>query len=175
MARKIQIIDINKFNKAQKEAWDEVEDFLHTYAKTFCKHAAEEITKTAESTIEAFYNDYDPKWYHRTGYIKDSYHYYYHDNGRRVYGGVRIDAKDMKTYKKRVADGWIDRDPWLVMESVWEGGWHGIYGYHTEERMTPTPLEIVQEKMNDQKFISELDKLATQAAKSKSYKHIPLK
>ena len=40
MARKIQIIDINKFNKIQKETWDEVEDFLHTYAKTFCKHAA---------------------------------------------------------------------------------------------------------------------------------------
>ncbi len=161
--------------KLEQKLKKEIKDYLETYAYTYTKEAAIELTKVAKSAIEAFYNDYEPNWYHRTGQLKrNSYEFYHHNNGRRYYGGVRISAKDMVAYKKRIEDGWIDRDPWLVVASAWEGGWHGIYGLNTAGRMSPTPLEIVQEKMTDKSFLSELDRKATQAANSMTYKYLPV-
>lgn len=158
--------------KLRTELKKEIKDYLKTYAYTYTKEAAIELTKVAKSAIEAFYNDYEPNWYHRTYDLKDnSYILYHHNNGRRYYGGVRISAEKMSPYM----NGWNSEPtpPEIIVNSAWVHGWHG----HTNrgvKPMSPTPLEIVQEKMTDKKFLSELDRKATQAANSMTYKYLPV-
>ena len=175
--RKVGIIMAKKinYNAKEKGVREEVKEYLRTYAYEFCGWAAQELTKTAEYAIEEFYKDYTPTFYDRTENIRNSIRLYFHDNGRRVYGGVRISDKEMEPYYQYPKKELFERDPFLVLESVWEGGWHGIYGMHTEGRMDPAPIEIVREKMNDQSFISKLDKAAKKMANSKTYEYLPLK
>lgn len=167
-----------KYSQEELEIRNEIRDYLRTYARTFCQEAAKELTKTAKYAIKAFYDDYEPNWYKRDeNLLKNSYKHYYHDNGRRVAGGVKISDEDMNPYYKRIKKGVKEiRDPFLVVESAWDGGWHGIYGMYTaEHRMSPTPLEIVKDKMEDEIFLSDAHEKATKKANSKSYKHISLK
>lgn len=156
--------------KFEKKLWDECSTFLETFATTFCKNAADELTKTAEYAISEFYNDYEPSWYDRTYELKNnSYKRYYKNNGRRAWGGVYIGDKYMTPYYKNNNNEQIIRDPFLVTSTAWESGLHGIYGWHTEEgNKGIVPIEIVDAKMRDKKFLKELDNKAYQAAKSES-------
>ena len=160
------------YTREEKAIRNEIKDYLRTYALTFCSIAADELTRTAESAIAEFYNDYEPKFYERTFDLRDnSYRRYFHDNGRRVYGGVRISADKMQPY----GNIWTGRvvEPEIIVNGAWEHGWHGnpVFGV---KPMSPTPLEIVRERMYDDKFISNLNDVATKAANSKSYKHLPV-
>lgn len=153
-----------------KKLMNECRTYLETFAITFCKNAADELTKTAEYAISEFYKDYEPSWYVRTYELENkSYKRYYKNNGRRAWGGVYIGDKYMKSYNKNINEP-ITRDPYLVTSTAWESGLHGIYGWHTEEgNKGVIPMEIIDEKMKDKKFLKELDNKAEQAAKSKSY------
>ena len=172
MARKQQDFFTVDEKKLEKELKKEIKDYLKTYAYTYTKEASEELTKTAQYAIEAFYADYEPNWYHRTDDLRDnSYKSYHHNNGRRYYGGVRISADKMSPYM----NGWNSEptSPEIIVYSAWEHGWHG-HSNREIKPMSPTPLEIVQEKMVDKKFLSELDRKATQAANSMTYKYLPV-
>ena len=72
----------------------DLEKYLYTFADAYCREARYEITKMAKNAIEQFYKDYGPNngepwFYKRTDDLKDnSYKPYYHNNGKRIYGGV---------------------------------------------------------------------------------------
>lgn len=161
------------FTKEELEARKEIKEYLRTFAITYAKEAAKELTKTAKYAISSFYEDYTPMVYDRTyDLLNNSYRAYYHDNGRRIYGGVRIDAEKMSPYMDSFRGGITE--PEIVVNTAWGSGWHG----HTNrgiKPMTPTPLEIVQQKIIDESFLSDLNRKATQEANSKSYKHLKLK
>lgn len=158
------------YNDEEKEIRKEIKDYLRTFAITYAKEAAKGLTETAAYAIAEFYKDYTPRYYDRTeDLLNNSYRYYYKDNGRRVYGGVRIDAEKMSPYMNNWNGG--STAPEIIAESAWVHGWHGHSNVGISP-MKPTPLEIVMEKMIDEKFLSDLNKKATQAANSKSYKHL---
>ena len=160
------------YTKEIQEFRDDIREYLKTYARTFCGVAADELTRVAKSAMADFYNDYSPKVYQRTFDLRDnSYKRYFRDNGRRVYGGVRISAENMQPY----GNIWTGRlvDPEIIVNSAWEHGWHGR-GDIGIPPMSPTPLEIVRERMFDDKFISDLNDVATKAANSNTYKHLPV-
>lgn len=169
--------DLDDFkNNFEKDLKNDIDSYLWTYAKTYCDKAAEELTETAKYAIEQFYEDYneDEKYYKRTNNLKNnSYKLYFHNNGTKLYGGVKISADDMDTYYKREHGEKVERDPFLVLESAWEGGWHGIYGMHYEEGKTGViPMKIVDDKMKDKKFLDDLHKTAIKAAKQEKYELI---
>lgn len=171
MAKQKSIAQINQEMRA------EIKDYLHTYAKVYGRKASEELTNAAKTAMAAFYADYDPTWYERTyDLMNNSYRPYYHDNGRKVYGGVNISADNMQVYyKNNPKDKWSsgpERDPWLVLESAWEGGAHGIEGLHVAARMAVTPLDMVKAAMNDSAVLGRIDNAARKAANSKSYQYI---
>ena len=161
------------YTEEKKKIRKEVKEYLKTFAITYAKEAAEGLTKTAKYAIESFYIDYSPSYYDRTyDLLNESYRRYYHNNGRRVYGGVIIDAEKMSPYM----NGWNGgtTEPEIIVNAAWEHGWHGHINRGIKP-MSPTPLEIVQQKMIDESFLSDLNDKATKAANSKSYKHLPLK
>lgn len=170
---------VKSVNEIRRELREDIKDYLRTYAQAYGHVASNEITNAAKYAIEAFYENYTPTWYKRTENLKEnSYKLYYQDNGRRVYGGVRISADDMNPYYQYGNKGDI-RDPWLVLETAWVGGYHGIYGdgfFHVSwERMLPTPLSIVMEAMQSKEVLNKCNEAGVMAANSKIYKHLPLK
>ena len=76
----------------------DIKKFVEIYCKTGAKIAGEEFEKRAKKAIQAFYNDYSPTWYKRTGNMMHSFKKYYHNNSDIIYGGVRISDEEMKSY-----------------------------------------------------------------------------
>lgn len=155
---------------------EELKDYFKTYAVTYCKEAQKELTKTAHSAMRKFYEEYTPDYYKRTFNLYDPKKNdlkngaiipYFKDNGDRVYGGVRISSENMDWYNSKGKG----TDPFEVMDFAVHG-WHGhpfrdIY-------KTPTILEIMDEKFNDEKFLKSLEKKSAAAVKKRknTYKYI---
>ena len=148
----------------EKDLERDLEKWIRTYAEAYCKKAAIELTETAKYAIQKFYNDYTPKYYDRTFDLRDnSYSLYYHNNGRKIYGGVRISADKMQDYK----DGTSAVD---VVGWTWFEGRHGFRGRDVDYPIyTYPPINIVKEKRDDASFLRELTNHATKEAKKQSY------
>ena len=106
----------------------------------------------------------NPKYYDRTfDLLNNSYSLYYHNNGRKIYGGVRISADNMQDYK----DGTSAVD---VVGWTWFEGRHGFRGHDVDYPIyTYPPINIVKEKRDDASFLRELTNHATKEAKKQSY------
>lgn len=147
-----------------KELFDEITRYVKIYAYTYCKEAEKELTKTAEYAIDKFYNEYTPKYYDRTyDFRNNSVVPYFHDNGRKFYGGVKISGENMRPYQEGTKS---ETDPFEVVEFATHG-WHG----HPIRNIyySPTISEIIEEKVNDQKFHNDLNKKAKKVANAQSY------
>lgn len=148
----------------QKLLENDIKRWMKTYAEAYCKQAAIELTETAKHAIQKFYDDYNPRYYDRTDDLKDnSYSLYYHNNGKRIYGGVKISAANMSDYK----NGTTADD---VVGWTWFEGKHGFYDHDMDYPIfTYPPINIVKEKRNDPAFLKKLDNLATKEAQKQSY------
>ena len=148
-------------NDVERKLMSEIDDLYRKCQAAYCRKAADELTKVAKYAIEAFYDDYDPTWYKRTYNLRDnSYERFYKNNGRQCWGGVIIGTDNMDAYYRdsRHPEEGLERDPYLVASTAWESGLHGIYGWHTEEgRNRIRPLDLIDQKMKDKKFLKELD------------------
>lgn len=155
----------------ERDLKNECRKYLTTFAIEYCSKAADELTNTAKYAIEEFYRDYNPNWYDRTNNLKDnSYKRYYKNHGKRVIGGVYIGSDYMDNYYKKTKNGLIERDPFLVASTAWESGLHGIYGWHTEDgKNGVVPIDIVNKKMKDKKFLENLEESAYKKAMSQNY------
>lgn len=154
----------------------ECREYLTTFAIEYCSKAADELTKIAKYAIEEFYNDYDTLRYNRTeNLLNNSYKRYYRNHVKRIVGGVYIGSDYMNTYYKKTKDGLIERDPFLVASTAWESGLHGIYGWHTENGINSIiPIDIINKKMKDKKFLDNLEKFAKKKAMSQKYEILDL-
>lgn len=161
-----------------KDLLKDVTDMMKIAATTYCKKAADELTKTAEYAISEFYNDYTPQSYKRTYNLKNnSYKRYYKNNGHMVYGGVYIGSEYMDTYYTWTEEGKEAIDPYIVAATSWESGLHGIYSEDQSWRTVEgvrgiVPIEIVNAKMTDKKFLKELENEAEKASRLKKYKYL---
>lgn len=150
----------------EKAFQDDIDKWMRTYAETYCKQASREITRMAENAIERFYQEYSPKYYrNRTeDLLNNSYSPYYHDNGRRIYGGVRISSANMQPYKG------AGISQFEIATSAWRKGIHGF-----EERdknnliLTRSPIAMVQREMKNKHFLNGLMRNASNTAKKQSY------
>ena len=137
----------------EKDFQDDIDKWMRTYAEAYCKQATKEITRMAENAIERFYQDYAPNngkpwYYNRTeDLLNNSYSPYYHDNGRRIYGGVRISSANMQPYLG------AGISQFEIATSAWRKGIHGF-----EERdknnliLTRSPIAMVQREMKNKHF-----------------------
>lgn len=147
----------------QKDLEDDIQKYLYTFADAYCRDARVEITKMAKYAIEQFYQDYTPNYYDRTDDLKNnSYTPYYHNNGKAIYGGVRINSEKMKPYQPGTKS---ETDPFEVASFAWHG-WHGdpIRGIYT----TP-PLNMVKEMMKESNFLNKIQTNAERVATSQEY------
>lgn len=127
----------------------DVEKYITTYATAFGQKAAELCTQKAQEAIQYFYNDYDPKRYRRTyNLLNNSYQRYYKNNGRIVYGGVRISSDDMFTYPYH---SWVTSA--MVAGFSWMKGYHGHQAVHIT---SPTPYEKLEQEIKDPAFIQDI-------------------
>ena len=70
----------------QAEIDADIKKFVEIYCKTGAKIAGEEFEKRAKKAIQAFYNDYSPTWYDRTGnMMNNSFRKYYHNNSDKLF------------------------------------------------------------------------------------------
>lgn len=145
-----------------KQLQQDVDKYLKTFAKTYCKAAADNITDFAKSAIEQFYTDYSPHYYVRThNLMNNSYERYFHDNGRIMYGGVRISSNNMH-----------DNYNGTPEQVAWSG-WHGYHGLPLSDSIqTTAPLSIVEDMMNNQSFLQTIESQAQKAADSERYRYI---
>lgn len=149
----------------------DLEKYLYTFADAYCREARYEITKMAKNAIEQFYKDYGPNngepwFYKRTDDLKDnSYKPYYHNNGKRIYGGVRITSEDMSPYNRGTKS---ETDPFEVAKFAYDG-WHGhpAINIHT----TP-PLEMIRENMKNEQFLHRINKNAERVALEQDYEYL---
>ena len=149
----------------EKDFQKDIDKWMRTYAETYCKQASREITEMAKDAIQKFYDHYTPKYYDRTeDLLKKSYSPYYHDNGRKIYGGVRISSANMKPYKG------AGISQYEIATSAWRKGLHGF-----EERDKNNtihsfpPIAMVQISMGNKSFLDGLNKKASDAAKKQNY------
>ena len=153
----------------QKALIKDLKKYMYTFADEYCHEAATEITKIAKYAIEQFYNDYSPDYYDRTYDLREnSYSRYYHNNGRAIYGGVRINSEKMQPYNR--GSKW-ETNPFEVASFAWHG-WHGnpIRNIYT----TP-PLDIVKEGASKQEFLNKLREKAENVAKNQEYSILKFK
>lgn len=148
----------------ENEIEKDLKKWVKTYAEAYCRKAAIELTKTAKYAIQKFYDDYKPRYYDRTFDLKyNSYALYYHNNGKKIYGGVRISADKMQDYK----NGTSAND---VVGWTWFEGRHGFLGHDIDYPIyTYPPINIVREKCDNPIFLKELTNYATKEAKKQSY------
>lgn len=146
----------------------EIELWCETYAQEYCKRGADYITYMAKLSIENFYNSYEPKYYIRTDDLRhNSYRYYYKNNGKDFYGGVRISSFDMQGYKNGC-------HPFPIAYRAWQEGYHGSYLGGIPIKTKP-PIDILRERMSDQKFLTKLGNYAERKANSLNYKMLDIK
>lgn len=143
----------------------EIDVYLRTYAIAYCKKASQELCKMAKYAIQRFYNDYTPDYYDRTfDLLRNSYSPYYHDNGKAIYGGVRIHSENMKPYKG------AGLSEFQIASRTWLQGHHGFRGTDPYEAIhTYPPVALVQMEMGNKKFLNDLNKYAEKEALKKEY------
>lgn len=136
--------------------------YLKTYATTVAKAARDEGMKQARLAIEQFYSSYSPDYYDRTlDLLNNSYQPYYHDNGRTVYGGVRITGDAMQPYKSGLFGE-------VVADFTWTKGYHGYLNHDPNQAIyTFPPLSMLEMSMGmlKNKFYEE----GRTAAKEQKY------
>lgn len=146
---------------------EDIRKYLRTFAESYCKDAEREITKMAKCAIEEFYSSYSPRYYDRTFDLRDnSYEPYYKDNGKVIYGGVRISSDNMRDYKNANA--------FEVAELGWSG-WHGDssgYGGKFEPIHTRAPISMVKQWMSNKNFLYSIKKKAGENARKQSYNYL---
>lgn len=132
---------------------------IRLYTKNVMKDIAvnirDDITNTTADALDQFYNDYTPKIYKRHWDIHNFINrgdrlkvnsfkkYYVHASTGTYKVGVLLspyaDAKQYKSPMKDVYSGSV--------EQVFYSVYHGFHGLPTTiHRMTPTPLEIIENK-----------------------------
>lgn len=162
----------------QKALYEDLEKYLHAFGEAYCREAQIEITKMAKYAIEQFYEDYEPDYYVRTNnLLKRSYEPYYHNNGKRIYGGVKITSKNM-------FENYDGVDAAYVADAGWHG-WHGMKGsdYMNNWGLIPNirpiyttaPLDIVRKMMSEKSFLDKIRNKAEDMAKLKRYSVLKFK
>lgn len=143
----------------------DINKYLKTFAETYCKQAQQEITEMARDAIQKFYDSYDPNYYNRTDdLLHNSYSPYYHNNGRNVYGGVRIHSNNMQPYK---GAGISEFD---IASSAWREGLHGFEERDPYMRIhTFPPIAMVQIEMGNKSFLNRLQENASNVAEKQQY------
>ena len=149
----------------EKAMQKDIEKWMKTYAETYCKQAAKEITNMAKDAIQKFYDDYTPRYYNRTFNLKiGSYSPYYHNNGRNIYGGVRISSANMDEYKGAGISAYE------IATSAWRHGLHGFEERDKNNRIhTFPPIAMIQMGMGDKKFLDRLQENANNVARKQNY------
>lgn len=157
----------------ERELQKDINKYLKTFAETYCKQASKEITKMAENAINKFYDDYCPIYYDRTfDLLHNSYSPYYHNNGRNVYGGVRISSERMQDYKNSWSDfsNWKTTSAYDVASWTWKAGYHGYEDGDSRRPIhTFPPIAMVQMEMGNKSFLNRLQKNASSVAEKQQY------
>lgn len=149
----------------KKKLYKETSKYVHTFARAFINEASRLLVKEAEYEIARFYNEYTPKVYDRTYDLRDnSYKPYRKNNGRIMYGGVRITSRDMSIYQPFSADG--GTDPFEVASFAYDG-WHGhpsrgIYS-------SPAMLDHLRKVKDSVLFRQQIYNTALKEAQSLNY------
>lgn len=143
----------------------DLEKWVKSYSEGYCKQAASLITLMARDAIDLFYAQYVPIYYNRTDdLLHNSYSPYYHNNGKAIYGGVKISATDMQPYN----NAGITKDE-ITMFS-WKHGLHGFTEHNPMNKIyTYPPIEMVRIAMGDTKFLNRLSNFAKKTAKKEKY------
>lgn len=154
-----------------KELQKDISKYLKTYAEAYCKQAAKEITEMASEAIQKFYDDYTPNYYNRTDdLLNNSYSPYYHNNGKAIYGGVRISSANMQPYKG------AGISQYEIASSAWRQGLHGFEQRDKDNRIhTFPPIVMVQIGMGNKKFLDRLNDVGSEAAKKQTYSSFSFK
>jgi len=151
----------------------DINKYLKTFAETYCKQAAKEITNIAEDAINKFYDDYSPIYYDRTfDLLHNSYSPYYHNNGKAIYGGVRISSHKMQDYINSYGMGgqWSTTSAFDVVSWTWKAGYHGYEGGESSRPIhTFPPIAMVQMEMGNKSFLDKLQKNASSIAEKQQY------
>lgn len=159
-----------------EEAMAGIKQDLKEYARNFCsagaRIAAQEFEKAAQQAIYAFYMDYSPKVYDRTGDIKNSFKKYLHNNGRYYSGGVEITSEGMSAYKSDPSSNY----PYGTgnPSSIATGVWHGYRGpYANISGTNYEPLEFLKDLTIENSIgIDSICAKAREEAKKGNYKFI---
>lgn len=128
-------------------------DLIKYFHKTLSHTAgiiADELTETAAFSIDAFYKDYSPRYYHRHYYNFENRsfrRYYSNPHGKNYSGGVEFTPDMMDDiYKDPVGE---------VFDMVY-AGFHGVSsGYENPNTFTvtpvmkPSPMEIILRKRDE--------------------------
>ena len=149
----------------------DLQKWMRIYAEAYCKQAAREITEMASEAIDKFYRDYAPKdgkkplYYNRTeDLLKNSYSPYYHDNGRAIYGGVRISSANMQPYKG------AGISQYEIASTAWLEGLHGFRNHNPSDGiLTFPPIDMVLSGMQNRSFLNRLNKTGSETAKKQTY------
>lgn len=143
----------------------DIEKCMKTYAEAYCRQASKLITEMAKNAIKLFYDSYDPKYYIRTDdLLKNSYSPYYHNNGRTIYGGVRINSDKMQPYK---GAGITEHQ---IAYNAWQHGEHGFENKDPGQKIhTYPPIDMIRHEMGEKKFLDDLNKHALAVAKKEKY------
>lgn len=158
----------------QAEIDADIKKFVEIYCKTGAKIAGEEFEKRAKKAIQAFYNDYSPTWYDRTGnMMNNSFRKYYHNNSDIIYGGVKISSENMFSYPPKKWSGtpvpgpnypYGQSNPDSILFGVWE------VGDRVTARASHPPLwHLRRMTVLNHQLITSIKKRAMQAACSASY------
>lgn len=154
----------------EKDLKKDIDKWMRIYAETYCKQAEKEITRMAKNAIERFYQDYAPNkgkpwYYNRTeDLLNNSYSPYYHNNGKRIYGGVRISSAKMQPYKG------AGISQFEIASTAWLEGLHGFRGHNPSDGiLTFPPIDMVLSEMQNRNFLDRLIKNASDTARKQNY------
>lgn len=168
-------------SRSKRDKQKDLEQDLRLYAETFreayVKEAATLLTQTATVAIQKFYDDYSPKYYNRTkNLLKHSYSKYYHNNGKKLYGGVRISARDMLPYDVSGGKGTPSELTKNVVNWSWRYGYHGYRNHDPNQPiLTIAPALIVENTLTKTWFLRTLNHSALQAVKKNNYRVLEIR
>lgn len=133
-------------------SWSEIEKIATKYANRVCSAAAgkirDDLFKEAKSAILAFYQSYNPNYYHRhyKNFENNSFRKYYNNKHNSVfYGGVELTPQNLDdVYQDKKEE---------VFDTVF-AGFHGPAGmFYTPKtfslippRMIPSPRQLLLDK-----------------------------
>lgn len=147
----------------------DLEKWIESYSNAYCDKAADLLTEAARISIQNFYDSYKPLYYNRTDdLMNNSYKRYKHNNGKTIYGGVRISPDNMQPYGKT--------DAGTVLGMTFFHGYHGKifnetygYPYNVGLHYSYAPYYMMQQYMGSPKFHKNINDYATSVAKKQDY------